>query len=373
MKKIKVCFVSLGAYPLFNKKDDRTFGGAEVQMFLLSKYLAKDPEFDVDFMVSTPGKDATEIVDGIRLYKLSTRSWMGNERCNLRMFLKFNSLLFSSKSDVFVQRSASAGSGVIRIVSRIRGKKFIYMTAHDIDCNGQFEKTKNLFTRWLFRIGIRKADLVITQSKRHSRMLKKHHKVKSIIIKSSYNISKKQDVAKLKKQGVLWVARCEDWKQPEKVMFLADKFRHIQFTMVCPKSNNQPDYFDKIKRCASKYSNIKFVKYVPFNKIDIYFQKSKIFVNTSENEGYPNTFVQAAKNGTPIVSLIVNPDNFLEKYCCGLCAYGDDGLLVKQIEQLLGDQKLYKQYSERIYEYAKKVHNINKNAKEFARALSDLA
>ena len=41
--------------------------------------------------------------------------------------------------------------------------------------------------------------------------------------------------------------------------------------------------------------------------------KSKILINTSSFEGFPNTFVQAWANGVPVISLKVDPDNIIKK------------------------------------------------------------
>jgi hypothetical protein len=54
-----------------------------------------------------------------------------------------------------------------------------------------------------------------------------------------------------------------------------------------------------------------------------WFDEATVFVNTSDYEGFPNTFVQAATGGCGILSLRVNPDGFLDRFGCGASAGGD--------------------------------------------------
>ena len=68
-KPIRVCFVALEAYPLFNPTVEAVFGGAEVDLYYLATELAKDKDFEVSFVVGDYGQEPMEIREGITLIK----------------------------------------------------------------------------------------------------------------------------------------------------------------------------------------------------------------------------------------------------------------------------------------------------------------
>src|SRR5262249_3829872 len=158
---------------------------------------------------------------------------------------------------------------------------------------------------------------------------------------------------------ILWVARCEDWKDPDKYLELALAFPNAKFVMVMPESNDK-QFYEQIVSQARKIPNLELIDFVPFNKIDDYFARATIFVNTSKTEGFPNTFIQAAKTKTPIVSLTVDPDGMLEKNHMGTCAHGDFGKFKSNLEMLTNDDKLRIQLGENGYSYVKEHHDLNK-------------
>ncbi len=104
--------------------------------------------------------------------------------------------------------------------------------------------------------------------------------------------------------------------------------------MVCQKATGGGEYENLIAR-AEGIDNVTFLPRVPFQEIDSLFRRSKLLVNTSTAEGFPNTFIQACKAAVPILSVSVNPDNFLTRHECGICCQGDTRRMSKQVAALL--------------------------------------
>jgi glycosyltransferase involved in cell wall biosynthesis len=51
---------------------------------------------------------------------------------------------------------------------------------------------------------------------------------------------------------------------------------------------------------------------VPPEKIHDYYHRAKGLINTSVYEGFPNTFLEAARYGTPIASLQIDSGRFFD-------------------------------------------------------------
>ena len=59
MKPVKICFISLRSFPLFARKSMEYFGGAEVQISSIAKFLAQDKKFQVSIVVGDYGQTKT--------------------------------------------------------------------------------------------------------------------------------------------------------------------------------------------------------------------------------------------------------------------------------------------------------------------------
>ena len=110
---------------------------------------------------------------------------------------------------------------------------------------------------------------------------------------------------------------------------------------------------------------------MPFDKIENYFSRAKLLVNTSESEGFANTFIQAGKWAVPILTLKVNPDNFLTTYSCGLCAEGDRRKLTENLEFLLTDDK-YIELGLNARRYVEENHDVAKIAGRYKEIFTSL-
>ncbi len=152
---------------------------------------------------------------------------------------------------------------------------------------------------WAYRLGLRLADRVIVQHDHQKQRLLDNFGKVGIVRPCALEASAVMPAGE--RRTILWVGRCERIKQPEMFIALAQAFPRESFVMVCPPAASGPDYFESIRNQALKLQNMTFVEHVPFPEIGAYFGAARLFVNTAVQEGFPNTFVQAWMQGTPVV------------------------------------------------------------------------
>lgn len=341
VEPIKVCFISLRSYPLFTKKSLDYFGGAEVQISLIAKALAKDKKFRVSVIVGDYGQKATVKQNQLILY----RSFKHGRFFPFEV-IRFFLCLKKINAHIYVERTMNIKVGLVALFCRLFGKKFIYMIAHDWDCRKDFRHY----------LGLKLANLIIAQTKLQQKQLLKNWSLSSFLLPSI--LSDKRTPLGKPSQGhsVLWVGRADKWKQPEIFLKLASHFPQQKFVMVCRQINNQ-DYFLKLFTQLQPLPNLEFFSEVPFSQITNFFGQAKMLVNTSAAEGFPNTFLQAGLNRVPILSLTVNPDKFITYYRCGLVADNNINKLVNNCQELLNRPRLAYSLGKNNFHYATAYHH----------------
>ena len=324
-KKIKVCFVAPKAYPIFNPDRGNYFGGAEVDLYYLATEFAHDSNFEVSFIVADYGQNDIEVIEGVTVLKA-----LDFRRNVLNGLLRTWGALKRADADIYVMKCASAGVPLVAAFCKLHHRIFLYRIAHLFETDGTYARQHPILGR-LFAWSLRQAPIVFAQNATDAENLTRTMGISSRVIPNGHRL---QQVQQRTRDTILWVGRDDPIKKPERFLDLARAVPNEHFTMVCQTLNNDQHYANLITE-ASKIPNLQFIRHVPFNQIDAYFQQAKVFVNTSDAEGFPNTFIQACKCGTPILSLSVNPDDFLGRHRCGFCADGDWDSFVRMFRELL--------------------------------------
>jgi len=374
---LKITIYLPWAYPVFHPEVSQTFGGAEVQLARLGRALAHSKEFEITFLCYAPRETSIERFDGFQIYRINEKERaprLNFDPLGIRRFYgkknRLLSILDEVDGDIFFQMCSSEETGWIARYCKEKGKKFIYFTAHDFDVDGEFTR-KNRIAGYYYKYGLKNASLIIVQSHWQQQKLRETFNLDSVILKNPIEIP--DEIPPLsERENILWVGRGDEIKHPETFIRLAEQIPQYKFTMIMPKSDNFPGLFDQIKAKASKIKNLEFIDFVPYNKIDTYYKKARIFVSTSDFEGFPNTFLEAGRFGTPVVSLNVDPDGFLEKYDCGVVCKGNKDVLFEFVEGLLKDKKKWERLGGNIRSYVEKFHDVDMISDQLGKYIHQL-
>ncbi|MCK5477104.1 MAG: hypothetical protein KAI55_04245, partial [Candidatus Aenigmarchaeota archaeon] len=234
----KICFVMPQMYPLLSGfKDNKIIGGSEMQVDRIADTLDKK-KYEICFIVNEKGDD--EILNGKKIVKFS-----GNN--HISIYLSFIKAFIRADADTYYQRIGGMITGFCGILSKICKKKFIHAVAWDRQCE---KNNFSLLRHISYNIGIKSADVVISQSEYQKELLKKNFNRKSIVIKSIYVIKTKEKPQK--KNFILWGSTIDKTKQPDLFLRLAEQLPEYKFIMFGGKRMNEESTYSKIKQKAKK-------------------------------------------------------------------------------------------------------------------------
>jgi glycosyltransferase involved in cell wall biosynthesis len=357
-KPISICFVSPKAYGLFEPTVKTNFGGAEVDMYMLATELAKDPAFAVTFLVADYGQPAEELRENVRLLK--SLDWRQNPLSGAAKIWK---TLKRADTQFYLCKTASPGVPLVYTFCRLHRRRFLYRTAHRHECDGTYRAEHPIWGR-LFYWALRGAARVFAQNEEDSRLLKETAHVEAEVIANGHRL--RQCWTEPRKY-ILWVGRSAQFKHPERFLELARRCIQEQFVIVCRPAAGDRNY-EVLQKEAATIGNLTFYSDVDFFELDRFFAAAKVFVNTSDAEGFPNTFIQAAAAGTAILSWQVNPDGFLTRWQCGLACGGTMERLTEGLRFLL-EQDRYIEIGQNGLRYVRQHHDISVLVERYKESL----
>ena len=353
MTKTKICFIGLDNYPVLNPnlEGKHTIGGESVQQVLLAKAFSQ-LGYEASMLCFDYGQPQREKIDGITVHK-TYRPQEGLPGLRfvhprLTVILKY---LKEADADIYYQSRAGVMTGYGAWFCRRHGRKYIFRTAHDTDCIPGQQLIRIWRDRKIYEYGLKRAQFLAAQSEYQKRLLKDNYGLDSQVIDMAV-----EPPAKTSDQpqniDVLWVNNLRPIKKAEVVLDVARLAPRINFTMIGGPTGGSDEYYEKVRQEARSVNNIDFVGPVPYHLVHDYFDRAKLFLNTSGTggEGFPNTFLQAWIRGVPVISFF-NPDGLLDREGIGVVP-GDVEDMAREIGRLVGDDGERGALGERARQYS---------------------
>ncbi|OHB61149.1 MAG: hypothetical protein A2167_04745 [Planctomycetes bacterium RBG_13_46_10] len=353
---IEICFIAPKAYPLFNPDIQEPFGGAELDLYFLATELAKDKDFAVSFITADYGQQDIEIIKGVAVIKS-----LDFKKNALIGAVKVWRALRRADAAMYMIKTISPGMFLTALFCRLKGRIFLYRTSNTNSCDGSYLKQHHLLGR-IYKWALRSAKQVFVQNRTDIDNLLCTTGVLATAVQNAHCLD---ELRQSMRDTILWIGRSVEIKKPMLFIELAEKTPYEHFTMICQCATGDRNYDGLVAR-AERVKNLQFIQRVPFSEIDRFFQRAKVFVNTSDAEGFPNTFIQACEFGVPILSLNVNPDDFLYEYGCGISCRGSFEHLIDSLDFILAEDR-YIEMGKRGRAYVEQNHDIKKIIEKYKK------
>jgi glycosyltransferase involved in cell wall biosynthesis len=325
MKKMPgICFVEPQAYSVLNS-DTRlaSTGGESVQHMLLAREFAKR-----GWRVSMVSKDVGQrdgvVIDGVQVWKTyrQTAGLPFVRFLHPRLTSMWRAVR-NADADVYFQSCAGLMTGVVARFVDSRSRRMIFRVAHDSDCIPDQQLIRIERDRRIYEYGLRKADLISVQSNTQAELLTNNYGLSSVEVNMVAEIpglstDSDRDI------DVLWVNNFRAFKRPELVLQIAKNMPDVSFAMIGGSMKGHDDLFREVENEAATIDNIRFIGAVPYSEVNSYFSRAKLFLNTSDSEGFPNSFLQAWVRGVPVVSFF-DPDGLIDSEELGISVDNQSG------------------------------------------------
>ncbi|MEY8876765.1 MAG: glycosyltransferase family 4 protein [Leptothrix sp. (in: b-proteobacteria)] len=343
-----LCFIAVNIYPLLVKDSGLSFvGGAEVQQRVQLRALRR-AGYRISVITKDQGQPAVVACDGdcegITLYKIPSDAGRGLR--GTRFFYPRMSdlvrLLWRIAPDIVFMQTASEQVPAAALYARLAGRRFVFAGASDPDFALGPLPGMPAQHAFMYRLGLRRAHAVIVQNIAQQRMLKAHFGKVGHLIQNGYDEAEAQPARYT--GHVLWAATVKPLKRPERFIELARQLPQRHFVMVGGPgvTDDAQAYFDQIAQLAAMVPNVQMVGHVPFAEVGRWFDGAAVCVNTSDYEGFPNTFSQAWLRGIPTLSF-VRPES--APGLTGTLACADLADMVEQLRTVTGDVLAWAQAS----------------------------
>lgn len=365
-KKKKICFQALDAYSLFDKSTSHPFGGAEFRAYTFMNELKKDLE--VSAIVKDYGQPAKQRFDSITVmshpYHVSGQNTKGRSVFSRLGALKLSGSAYEkhlkydiyakSGADIFCAFEITSATLLLSEYCKENNKQLFLFIASDAEVSGSAPQDIFKTNNDLFKKVINSASRIFVQNKTQLANLEKNYGKEGILLKNPVKFTEARESKK--EHDFLWVGKSNPVKQPLEFVKLAAAMPQQRFFMVM----NVSDRKLHAEVLEKKPSNLTIIEFASHLEMDSIFGASKIVVCTSLLEGFPNTFLQAAKHRVPVLSTGIDPDGFVSEFNCGIISGANHEQLISSAKKLIADETLIRKLGENAYQYAKAGHDVLK-------------
>lgn len=361
---MRACFVSPSSYLYFDPTQDISPGGTQRQLYLLGRELAS--EFSVHFVVGDYGQPKTERRDGVTLHRAYTPHVDASPPRRLVQVGRLLSAMDRADADVYVFRGDHPRAILTGALAELLGRKWVYSLA--LDSEAESGRGPVAFAmRHLFERAVASADEVVAQTPHQQHRLRRSFGVESTVIPNGYPPISGEPRAD-DGEYFLFVGRIDpEQKRPHRFLELARELPEESFVLVGPEDDD-PEYYRRVASAAEALDNVEFHGTVAPDEIHEYFDRAIALVNTSSQEGFPNTFLEAWRYATPVVSLDVDPGRFLDGDASGY-AGGDFGELVALARELADSPETRRALGDRGRRHFEENYRISVTARKYADVL----
>jgi glycosyltransferase involved in cell wall biosynthesis len=341
-------------------------GGAETQVFLLSRALAERGLSVCLLVFEIPGIEIPSSVDGVDVV-LRPRYRSGQRLLGkLREAVNIRAALASVETETVVTRVAGPHVGLVGLFSR--RSRFVYSSASppDFDFVRTVPKRRD---RALFALGLRLADEIVVQTDEQRRACRERLGRTPTLIRSLCEVPEARPASP---EAFLWIGRYIGYKRPLEYVELARRVPEARFRMVASSTSETKgaaSIRQEVEVAARTVPNLELLPSLPRNELMELTRKAVAVVSTSEFEGMSNVLLEGWARGVPALVFSYDSDSLVERYGLGHVAGGSRERFVQQARELWTRRFERSELRARCRAYVEQHHAPERIAEQWEHAI----
>ncbi|MGH8263597.1 MAG: glycosyltransferase family 4 protein [Steroidobacterales bacterium] len=349
---MKICLVGLDALPVLSPAfRQHAIGGESVQQTLLARALVRRGH-EVSVIVHDHGQPDGFECDGLRVLKAyrPEAGWPIARFLHPR-WTRLWSALRRAAADLYYTSCAGVQVGMLAMYCKRHGRRFVFRSASDTDCDPSRLLVRFARDRRLYEYGLRRANAILVQSAAQAATLKRCYgltgRVAGMLIEQPAPTAGR-DI------DLLWVSNVRAVKRPDRILALARDLPDLRIHLAGGPLPGEEALFQRVEREARALSNVVFHGRMSYWETSELYGRAQLLVNTSDVEGFPNSYLQAWIRGVPVVTLI-DPDAAIETRGLGIAVRNFEAMR-EAIEMFLTDSALWSAASIRCRAFMDRCH-----------------
>lgn len=367
---MNICIVAHNAYGALTGGQQGHIGGVERQTLIMSRWLVEHGH-KVTVITWDEGGAKQEQINAVNIVKICKHNaGIPGLRFFTPRWRTLNSALSSVNAEIYYHNCFEQTTGQVSLWCQKHHKAFIYTVANDTDCRIDDVSKHTMRERYLFRYGLRHANLIITQTEKQSALLLDNFSLVSTVIPmpaiapQDYSAQQAERETFTQTQ-IIWVGRICKVKRLQWLIDAAAQLTEFEFVVVGAARKHDKEANQLIAQMNSAH-NIDYRGPLKRTEMGALYKNAAVLCCTSLVEGFPNTFLEAWSYQTPLITTF-DPDNIVEKNQLGISATNLTSL-VDALKKIMTQPALKEKCARNALAYFKQYHALDASMVKFENA-----
>jgi glycosyltransferase involved in cell wall biosynthesis len=355
---MKVAFLNDRIY-LYASSNPSFAGGNERQQWLLARALARS-----GWKVCVGSRNGSQsgecrIIEGVEFHDMKEGQYL----------LESYRFLSSTRPDWLYWRGASHLLGPMVQIAHSLGVQTIFAAAFDTDVHPRSALTRRQCWWPLYAWGLSMTERLFMQHGRQLEDLPSQWRAKALVVRSIAGKHGNFMPHSCREPYVAWVGMLRQPKRPDLLIEIAKRSPQVRY-VVCGGATTHRSplgYGEQVIDRLCGLANIEFHGQVSPEEAERIIGDAAVLLCTSDQEGFPNTFLQAWCHGTPVTTVQVDPDSIIKRLELGAVTSTVDAT-VDQLQRLLKSPEERQKIGARAREYIRSHHSEEVVVKAFDEA-----